>query len=132
VSYGFDVDVLMVWLEPLRTDAPAAGGLCRRHAEALTVPRGWWLQDRRDDGSLFPTPPNTPVYRERRTRRQPPEDSRHPPVVVPLVAVDGTGRHGPWMPAFDTDSDVGGLLDAHTPLLARAFGGPAAVPQSEG
>jgi hypothetical protein len=28
----------------------------------------------------------------------------------------------PWMPSFDTSDDLGGLLDAKSPLLARAFG----------
>ena len=28
----------------------------------------------------------------------------------------------PWTPAFDMSDDLGGLLDASTPLLARAFG----------
>lgn len=34
----------------LETHAPGDGGglLCRRHADALTVPRGWSLDDRRD------------------------------------------------------------------------------------
>ena len=29
----------------------------------------------------------------------------------------------PWMPEFDQTDDLGGVLDAHTPLLARAFRG---------
>lgn len=29
----------------------------------------------------------------------------------------------PWLPAFDTDDDLGGLLEVTSPLLARAFRG---------
>ena len=50
IAYGFDVDQLLVWLavrdpdgDPLR-----AGGLCRRHADAMVVPLGWTLDDRRE------------------------------------------------------------------------------------
>ncbi len=34
---------------------------------------------------------------------------------------DGAGE--PWMPSFDTDDDLGGLLAARSPLLSRAFRG---------
>jgi hypothetical protein len=124
VSYGFDVDRTMVWLEALRPEGPAAGRVCHRHAEALTLPRGWWLRDCRDEAALFLAPPSAAMYRPRRARRRASEsrpDRRGPP----LVAVDtGTGD-APWWPTFDPDSDVDGLLKARTPLLARAFGGPA-------
>ena len=32
----------------------------------------------------------------------------------------------PWKPEFDQTDDLGGLLDARTPLLTRAFRGPGA------
>lgn len=38
-----------VWLADLTDEPhPATYDLCRRHAEALTVPQGWQLRDRRD------------------------------------------------------------------------------------
>ncbi|MUH50655.1 MAG: hypothetical protein F2789_05530 [Actinobacteria bacterium] len=50
VAYGMDPEQLLVWLEvvpegraPLRT-----GVVCRRHADAMVVPRGWTLDDRRE------------------------------------------------------------------------------------
>ena len=57
IAYGFDVDQLLVWLaardpdgDPLR-----AGSLCRRHADAMIVPQGWTLDDRRElDSSSVP------------------------------------------------------------------------------
>lgn len=37
------------WLDPLAAEAhPMAYDLCHDHAEAMTVPRGWRLEDRRD------------------------------------------------------------------------------------
>lgn len=48
VSYGIDNSSLTVWLD--NTHIPEreyAGRLCRRHANALVVPRGWTVDDRR-------------------------------------------------------------------------------------
>jgi Protein of unknown function (DUF3499) len=127
VSYGFDVDQTMVWLEPLRPEGPAAGRLCGRHADTLTVPRGWWLRDCRDEAALFVSPGDaSPLYRPKRARRRgrSPDDE-------PRLAVVATGTDGVrWSPTFDPDSDVDGLLAARTPLLARAFQGPAPAPRA--
>src|SRR3954467_13824717 len=50
IAYGFDVDRLLVWLAPRdpEGDPLRAGSLCRRHADAMIVPRGWTLDDRRE------------------------------------------------------------------------------------
>ena len=50
MAYGFDADRQLVWLAPSEPDADRmrAGALCRRHADALVVPRGWTLDDRRE------------------------------------------------------------------------------------
>jgi hypothetical protein len=49
VAYGFDAETLIVWLD---TFDPAfglrSGVLCRRHADAMVVPLGWMLDDRRE------------------------------------------------------------------------------------
>jgi hypothetical protein len=42
---------LLFWIEPLdRHPVGAANVLCRRHADAMSVPRGWTLDDRRQAG----------------------------------------------------------------------------------
>lgn len=48
VSYGIDNAALLVWIDnrPL-PERELAGRLCRRHADALSVPRGWSVDDRR-------------------------------------------------------------------------------------
>ena len=43
-----DSGSLLVWLDnSLVPDREQAGRLCRRHADALTVPKGWTIDDRR-------------------------------------------------------------------------------------
>jgi hypothetical protein len=54
VVFGFQADRLIVWLDvvsPSDIDRARAGVLCRLHADAMVVPRGWTLDDRRE-----PTP----------------------------------------------------------------------------
>ena len=46
---------------------PHHGRLCRRHADAMVVPQGWWLEDRRTAEQLFAAPP--PPLGERPARR---------------------------------------------------------------
>lgn len=77
----------------------------------------------------------------RRTSDHPAEqlelDGPAAPIPSPEVAVESsadlaTGRDTgsghlpeptPWMPTFDTDDDLDGLLEVRSPLLARAFRG---------
>lgn len=48
VSYGIDNAALLVWVDnrPI-PERELAGRLCRRHADAISVPRGWTVDDRR-------------------------------------------------------------------------------------
>jgi hypothetical protein len=74
VAYGFDAERGTVWLEALTPSAgPTAGVLCRRHADAIVLPKGWWLQDRRSDSTLFTAPaaPSATTYRPKRPRPPP-------------------------------------------------------------
>lgn len=50
VAYGFDAESLVVWLDTFDAaqQGPRSGGLCRRHANAMVVPLGWMLDDRRE------------------------------------------------------------------------------------
>ena len=49
MTYGFDAEHLMVWIDSYdRVSTDRAGVLCRRHADAMVVPLGWMLDDRRD------------------------------------------------------------------------------------
>jgi len=72
MAYGFDVDRLLVWLavrDPDGGDPMRAGSLCKRHADAMVVPQGWTLDDRRDSTPrLFRPAPSTPPAKSSRAR----------------------------------------------------------------
>ena len=90
VSYGFDAATRMLWLDALGPDGPASGVLCRRHADAMRLPKGWWLQDRRAGQALFSADATTTTgrrpsaYRVRRPRARP----RQPEESLPIEADD--------------------------------------------
>lgn len=132
MSFGFDVDRLLVWISVRDPDSDPmrSGSLCRRHADAMVVPRGWTLDDRRDAmPRLFPSRPDEPVQEE----PSPPtveSPSLEPVRTVADVAgstLDDTDPDAtvaiPWLPSFDEADDLGGVLAATSPLLARAFRG---------
>ncbi len=155
---------LLFWLAPIDASQDRAGVLCRRHADAMVVPRGWTLDDRRNGGPrLFqaerfahhgPPVPAVPRHRTRRAAARveqlvidgtgeiarpavlppEPESERHPApapaaqVSVPVAPVEAPADpepepDAPWLPRFDTDDDLGGVLDVRSPLLSRAFRG---------
>ncbi|MEL6891448.1 MAG: hypothetical protein AAFP84_07630 [Actinomycetota bacterium] len=145
VAYGMRPEDLVFWLDVLRDSGSQEHGvLCRRHADSMIVPRSWTLDDLRDpDLHLFRPPDDdtrgTPRPRSRRRNRVAEHeqlalgvegaDQQHDP---PAVAHDGSSDHEsaddesqvtPWMPIFDTDDDLDGLLAARSPLLSRAFQG---------
>lgn len=71
VSYGIDNSALLVWVDnrPI-PERELAGRLCRRHADAISVPRGWTIDDRRQAvPQLFrqaDMPQAEPVKKEKR------------------------------------------------------------------
>ena len=76
VSYGFDAEQLVVWLDAFQAAHGATSGvLCRRHADAMVVPLSWMLDDRRDPAPrLFRSPaePSSgPMIRPRARRARP-------------------------------------------------------------
>jgi hypothetical protein len=52
-----------VWIDRLTAEAhPMTDDLCTRHADALGVPRGWLLQDRRPAAAPLFTDPHPPQH----------------------------------------------------------------------
>ena len=129
---------LLFWIEPLddATD-DLVGVLCRRHADAMVVPRGWTLDDRREPAPrLFRPPSEDHVDRPRPSVARRPR----PEIGAEQLQIDGTGDiERPstpnaadldgeavgdvpsWHPEFDENDDLGGVLEVRSPLLARAF-----------
>ena len=140
MTYGFDAEHLMVWIDSYeRVAADRAGVLCRRHADAMVVPLGWMLDDRRDPmPRLFRTPaqPAIAVPRPRRSPNHRRDDTEQLELGADLTVgarIDdqddiesdlvADAEVLPWKPTFDQTDDLDGLLEARGPLLARAFGG---------
>lgn len=128
---------LLFWIAPMSgTPRLDQNVLCGRHADAMTVPRGWTLDDRREAiPRLFkprpPVRPQKPTAGTKKSKRSSGDD-------VEQLVIDGTGEierpelepepdvadpAGEWSPMFDHDNDLDGLLGASSPLLARAFRG---------
>ena len=82
--YALDAEHLTVWVEAFDPDAGyRAGVLCRRHADAMVVPIGWMLDDRRQPAPKLFNPreaPSAPVparAKERRDRKSTRLNSSH-------------------------------------------------------
>jgi hypothetical protein len=125
VSYGIDKAQLLVWVDNRAVpERELAGRLCRRHANALSVPRGWTIDDRRDAvPKLFRVadePEKQPVARKKRESAKKPERER-PSLFEGNPDPDET-QAIPWSPRLaktvssDDDQPVFGRL------LGRAFG----------
>jgi len=141
---------LLFWIAPMTgTPHPDQNVLCRRHADALSVPRGWTLDDRREEIPRLFKP--RPIVRAEPAERaaRPKRVGRTADPDVEQLVIDGTGEierptsdvpadapddpvdemladdasAAPWTPEFDQGNDLDGLLEVSSPLLARAFRG---------
>ena len=140
MTYGFDAEHLMVWIDAYeRVVTDRAGVLCRRHADAMVVPLGWMLDDRRDPmPRLFRSPAESTTVAPRQRRpggHRHHDDSQQLELGADLIADDESASDEPaevlpWKPRFDQTDDLDGLLEARGPLLARAFGGDLRRPVS--
>ena len=133
VSYGIDKIALTVWVDNRAIpEREHAGRLCRRHANALIVPRGWTLDDRREAiPRLFKAlaeevaAQGNDTKRKPRTKRaEPAPVAEAPTLFEPPVDADET-QAIPWSPrlaptaADDEKSDEAPVFGR---LLGRAFG----------
>ena len=132
VSYGIDKIALTVWVDNRAVpEREHAGRLCRRHANALIVPRGWTLDDRREAiPRLFKAlaeevaAQETGTKRKSRKRSEPTPAVEAPTLFEPPVDADET-QAIPWSPRLaPTLADDAPAEDAPVfgRLLGRAFG----------
>jgi hypothetical protein len=130
-TFTFDSHERIVFLDAPRDGAARAGELCARHARALDPPRGWRVLDRRSPDAatthggreaiapaavILPAPQELP--------QEQPNEQIHvaASVVLPAAApVPAPAPTGAWHPRFDRADTLDGILEANTPLLARAF-----------
>jgi hypothetical protein len=137
--FGFDARECLVWLDPVGTSGRGAGVLCTRHADRMSPPRGWNLLDRREPelrlwiGRTPVVPVKGPAPARRRERaplarpcapavpRLPFERTRESePDPAPTVRTPEPIR-APWSPHDRPGPEFERVIDARTPLLARAF-----------
>jgi hypothetical protein len=135
--FAFDARECLVWLDPLGPGGRGAGVLCNNHADRMSPPRGWNLLDRRDvesrlwigrTAAVSAVPPAS-RRRERTPRTRPcaPSGPRLPfdttatrEPEAPVVRPPEPERQ-PWSPHDRPGPELEHVLDARTPLLARAF-----------
>lgn len=144
VSYGIDNASLTVWVDNRAIlEREHAGRLCRRHADALVVPRGWTLDDRRQAiPQLFKVvesePEKKPAVKRDTTAKKPPKTEKRDngPSLFETIeaeleeiekskAVDPDETKAiPWSPrlAPTADSDDDEEQPVYGRLLGRAFG----------
>jgi hypothetical protein len=114
---------LLFWVSKM-VDAPTddPNVLCRRHADAMVVPRGWTLDDRREDTLRLFRPKPPPVVAPSappapQPRRRPRVDRARRPQ---QLQIDGTGE-------IPRPVNGGGLAVDVAPTVVVAPTRPAAV-----
>jgi hypothetical protein len=124
-AYFLDSAELLMTLENyVPVDGMQVNGLCRRHADALVVPRGWRIEDKRENvPRLFPVtaPSEKPKAKDVAPKKTEPKKSRaklpRPSIFDELKETKAI----PWSPQFDHTDDLGGVLRPKGRLLSRAF-----------
>jgi len=141
VSYGIDHVSLVVWVDnKALSERELAGRLCRRHANALVVPRGWTIDDRRDavpklfrvddEKALEKKPKAKKVTAKKEQTESPslfePAAEKTDDAVEVSAPVDPDETQAiPWLPRLateaqeDTEDDESPMFGR---LLGRAFG----------
>jgi hypothetical protein len=147
VAYGMVPEDLLFWIDALDGAVAAdVAVLCRRHANAMVVPRGWTLDDRRESVPRLFRATGEDTASQRRPRRRRRAGGATGAADVAADVASGVSQQldlelacggrelvtdpepepwqpEPWRPAFDVDDDLDGLLEVRSPLLARAFRG---------
>jgi len=147
VEYNLSPSKLLLTLENyVIVEGERRSAVCARHADLMSVPKGWSIDDRRENPPrLFKTPKPAsssdqakpkkataePKQKKKPTARpmlfqtENPVVEEKPAVVSKPVVRDADleeTKAMPWVPQFDRTDDLGGVLRPKGKLLSRAFG----------
>jgi hypothetical protein len=131
-----DKAALVVWVDNKAvSERELTGRLCRRHANALTVPRGWTIDDRRDEiPRLFKVLAEEVAAQEAKPKKKAPRKAKEPALVeevIPTLFDPDETQAIPWSPRLvasieTADDNLDDADGESTPmfgrLLGRAFG----------
>jgi hypothetical protein len=135
--FAFDARECLVWLDPLGGQGRGAGMLCELHADRMSPPRGWNLLDRRSAESrlwIGRTAMTTAPLPSRRTVTTRPRECPTPNPALPFdapAAREAEPTRPRWSPHDRPGPDFEHVLDARTPMLARAFEGSRPVDEPQ-
>lgn len=131
LHYGFDPASAVVWLEVPTGDAES--GLCRTHAERLTPPKGWTIDDRRDPTLRLFRPGPKDASREdasraAKTRKAKPRSAAkdQDSLFIAQTSLENNDDTSAVVPDDRTESDdqmTSADREGLSPLLSRAFRG---------
>jgi hypothetical protein len=131
-----DKAALVVWVDNKAvSERELTGRLCRRHANALTVPRGWTIDDRRDEiPRLFKVLAEEVAAQEAKPKKKAPRKAKEPALVeevIPTLFDPDETQAIPWSPRLvasietaddNLDDADGESTHVFGRLLGRAFG----------
>ena len=150
VEYIIDPHSLLLTLQNYEVvEGERRSALCATHGDRMSVPKGWSIDDRREDPPrLFKTPKSGVAPAKASVKKSATESKqKKKPVVRPMLfqtdkqvveavqevrapAAKPVVRDAdleetkamPWTPQFDRTDDLGGVLRPKGKLLSRAFG----------
>jgi len=150
VEYIIDPHSLLLTLQNYEVvKGERRSALCATHGDRMSVPKGWSIDDRREDPPrLFKTPKSGVAPAKASAKKSVTESKqKKKPVVRPMLfqtdkqvveavqevqapAARPVVRDAdleetkamPWTPQFDRTDDLGGVLRPKGKLLSRAFG----------
>ena len=150
VEYIIDPHSLLLTLQNYEVvKGERRSALCAVHGDRMSVPKGWSIDDRREDPPrLFRTPKSGAAPAKASIKKSATESKqKKKPVVRPMLfqtekqvvekveevqtpATKPVVRDAdlaetkamPWTPQFDRTDDLGGVLRPKGKLLSRAFG----------
>ncbi len=150
VEYIIDPHSLLLTLQNYEVvKGERRSALCAVHGDRMSVPKGWSIDDRREDPPrLFKTPKSGVAPAKASAKKSATESKqKKKPVVRPMLfqtdkqvveavqevqapAARPVVRDAdleetkamPWVPQFDRTDDLGGVLRPKGKLLSRAFG----------